>query len=173
MTSARPGRSRVVPSLVSAAGTPELESGDREVLVEAQDMPAAPRLHHREADGVGIRDRVGRESFQPTPCRPVVLGICEVNRDAWTRLDAVQRTPGELDAGPEERQTMDFGEDEVGGEEWNVLLERLAEETVRREMVLVAPSPQGDPGAAIDEQANGSVVDAPGRVSSSRQRRSR
>lgn len=136
-------------------------------------MPAVPRLHHREADGVGVRDRAGRESLQPAPCRPVVLGIREVNRNARTRLDAVQRTPGELDAGPEEHQAMNFSEDEIGGEEWNVLLERLAEETVCLEMVLVAPSPQGDPGAAIDEQATGCAADAPGTVPSARQRRSR
>ena len=68
---------------------------------------------------------------------------------------------------------MDLGEDEIRREKRDPAPERLSEEAIGVEVVLVAPAPQRDPGAAIDEQSSGNGGDAPGTVLAARQRRSR
>ena len=47
---------------------------------------------------------------------------------------------------------MDLGDDEIRREERDPAPERLSEEAIGVEVVLVAPAPQRDPGAAIDER---------------------
>src|SRR5437867_4529698 len=97
----------------------------------------------------------------------------KMNRDALAGVDALQCAQRGLYAGPEERQAMGLGNDEVGRHQWNSGLESIAEEAISLGMVLVAPAAQRDPGAAIDEQSRGSGGGAGGTVPAARQRTSR
>lgn len=152
---------------------PQLEAGDREVPIEAERMTAVQVLHHGEADSIGIGHRPRCQALQPPARRRVVLGAREVNRHALARADAVQRPQGGLNAGAEERQSVNLGEDEVGGEQPDAPPECFPEETIRLGMMLIPPTPQRDPGAAIDEQPGGFAGGAHGTERAALQRRSR
>ena len=146
-----PGRNRGVIRL--PAGAPELKARRGEVVIEGECMPAAQAFHHGEADGIGIRDRVGRQALEPATRRRVVLGRGEVDGDAGALVDAVQRSQGGQNVGPEQREAVQLGEDKIGGREWDAAPKRLPEQPVRLGMMLIAPAPQRDPRAAIDEQS--------------------
>src|SRR2546427_8676501 len=152
---------------------PQREAGGREVLVEADDVPARERFHDREADGIGVGDGTRRHALDPATRRCMVIRRRKMNRDALAGVDTFERPERGLDAGPEERQAMGLGDDEVGGDQWNSGPESFAEETIRLGMVLVAPAAQRDPAAAIDEQPSGSGGGAGGTVPAVRRRTSR
>jgi hypothetical protein len=79
----------------------------------------------------------------------------EVNPHARAGVEPLQGAERGLDAGAKEGEAVGLGEDEVRGEQRNAARERLAEEAVGLDMVLVAPAAQRDPRAAIDEQSGG------------------
>ena len=83
----------------------------------------------------------------------MVLGGGEVDGHAGARVDALQCPEGGQDAGPEQRQAEQLGEDEIGGRERDAAAEGLAEQPVCLGVMLIAPAPQRDPRAAIDEQS--------------------
>ena len=92
----------------------------------------------------------------------MILGCRKLDRNARASAHTVERFQGRLNAGPVQRESMDLGKDEIRGQQEDSPLERLTEEPVRLQMVLIAPAPQRDPGAAIDEKLSGSVCDALG-----------
>jgi len=148
---------------------PEREASGRAIVIEAQDVVARHRLHDREADGVRERDRARREPIEPPAGGRVVRGRGKVNIDARTGVYAIQCPRGRPDADSKEREAMCLGDHEVRRHELDVPLERLAEQPIRLDVVLIAPTAQRDPRAAIDEQSGGRGA-VPGTVRAARQR---
>jgi hypothetical protein len=136
-------------------------------------MTAPVRLHDREADSICVRDRARCQALQPPTGRGVIVRSREMDRYARVRVEAFERPERRLNAGPEERQTVGLCNDEVRGQERDVTLECIPDETIGVAVVLVAPASQRDPGPAIDEQSCGSGGVASGTVPAIRQRRSR
>src|SRR5262245_43172019 len=128
---------------------PEREAGRREVVIEAQDVAARHRLHDREADGV--RDRARRGPIEPPAGGRVVPRRGGVDVDARGGVYSVQCARGRLDADPKERQAMCLRDHEVRRDEGDASLEGLAEQPIGLDVVLIAPTAQRDPRAAIDE----------------------
>ena len=136
-------------------------------------MATPRRLHYREADSIRVGDRPRRQALDPATRCGVMVSRRKVDRHGPTLIDAFQRSERGLNTGAEEGQAMGLGDDEIRREERDPAPERLSEQAVGVGVVLIAPAPQRDPGAAIDEQAGGNGGDAPGTGLAARQRRSR
>ena len=134
---------------------------------------AARALHDGKADGVRVRDRVRRQTFEPAPRCGVIVSRRKVQRHALAGIQALEGAERGLKTGAEKGQAMCLGDDEIRGEQRNTAGERLTEKPVGFGVMLVAPAPQRDPGAAIDEQPSGSGGGARGTGLESRQRTSR
>jgi len=63
-----------------------------------------------------------------------------VNRHARAGIDAIQSLGRGLDPDSEERQAVNLGEDEVGGDEPYAAPDRLAEQLIGVDVMLVAPA---------------------------------
>ena len=70
---------------------PQREAGGREVLVEADDVPARERFHDREADGIGVGDGTRRHALDPATRRCMVIRRRKMNRDALAGVDTFER----------------------------------------------------------------------------------
>lgn len=92
----------------------------------------------------------------------MILGCRELNRDTRACVHTIKRFQGGLNTGPVQRQAMDFSDHKICGHEKNSPLECLAEQAVGLEMVLIAPTSQRDPGAAVDEKLSGRAGDGLG-----------
>lgn len=152
---------------------PKLEAGRREILVEAEDVLALRRRHDGKAHGVRVGDGPGRQALQPEAPFLMVAGRRETNRYTRTRVDAVECSQCRLEPGPEQREPVSFGQDEVRGDQRNALTDRVAEQAIGLGVMLIPPAAQRDPGAAIDEQPCGSRGGALCTLATARQRKSR
>ena len=92
----------------------------------------------------------------------MIVGRCELNRDARACIHTIERLQGGLHAGPMQSEPMNLSDDEISGYEEGSLRERLAEQAVSLRMVLIASTAQRDPGAAVDEELSGHVRGALG-----------
>ena len=93
----------------------------------------------------------------------VSISASELDRDARARVDLLQRSSCRANTGAKQRQPVDLRDDQVRGDEGNPTADGLVEESIGFDVILVAPAPQRDPGAAIDEQPSGTNGDVPGR----------
>jgi len=97
----------------------------------------------------------------------------EMNRDVRAGVETFEPAQCRMRAGAEEGQPMGLGDDEIRGEKGNPARERLPEQSIGLDVMLIAPAAQRDPGAAIDEQASGNGGGARDTVPGARQRTSR
>jgi len=89
----------------------------------------------------------------------VMLGPHELDGEPRARFQPVERARGDGCPRSVEEKPMDFGHDEVRGQERETERGGDAEEGIGFGVMLVAGARQGDPGAAIDEQACGFAAD--------------
>src|SRR5687767_4581239 len=71
--------------------THELESGKYEALVERGDQLALRGIHNGHAHGIGVRDTVTGELFQPGTSRLVMRGLRKLESDQRARFDPIDR----------------------------------------------------------------------------------
>ena len=83
----------------------------------------------------------------------MIAGRREVNRHARALVNQLQKASRRLHAGAKECQAMGLGNDKARGEKRDATRERVAKQSVRLSMVLIALATERDPSAAIDEQA--------------------
>ena len=85
----------------------------------------------------------------------MVLGSGEVNHKRRARIEPLERAQRGLESGTKERQTMSLRDDEIRRDERNTPGYRLAEQTIRFCMILIALAAERDPRSAIDEESSG------------------
>ena len=83
----------------------------------------------------------------------MIVARGEMYRDTRARIDSLEREQNRLAARAKQRQPMDLCQNQVGRYERYALLDCRAERAVCRGVMLIAQAAQGDPRAAIDEQA--------------------
>lgn len=114
-------------------------------------MLALRRRHDGEAHGIRIGDRSRRQAREPATRLLVISSGREMHDDAWARVDTVERARRRLAAGAEQREPVNFRNDQVRRDEPQTPPYRLAEQAIGFGVVLIPPAAQRDPGAAIDE----------------------
>src|SRR5690606_35491053 len=85
---------------------PRREPRGHEIAVETEHVAAPRGFHDREAHRVGIGDLSGTQPYEPAQGRGVVLGRGEVNRDAGTRPDSIERLEGGIHPGAVQSQPV-------------------------------------------------------------------
>ena len=79
----------------------------------------------------------------------MIAGRCEMNGDGGARVDRLERAQRRLVPRTKQRQPMRLGDDEIGRDERNALLDRGPECAISRCVMLIAPAAQRDPRSAI------------------------
>src|SRR5262245_40547020 len=136
-----------------ASCAPDLESRDDEVAIEGDGGWAAFGLHHGEARCVCVCDHLVRKLLQPLPGGLVVLSTGKNEMKVRAAVDGAEHGDPGTDADTVKHQAVHLGDDQAGRDEQRVTRDGSLKKTDRGSVVVIPRAEEGQPGAAIDEDA--------------------
>lgn len=118
-------------------------------------MRALRRFHDGEAHRVSVGNGPRSQPPEPIARGKVIVRRREVNGDTRARIDSLERTKRRLVTRAEQREPMQLGDNEIGRDQRDALVDSGTKRAICCSVVLITPAAQRNPRAAIDEQSCG------------------